>query len=208
MTNEYLKIFFFKRLSKYTTDNAFIAGTYEQLFKNYSDRNRRYHDTLHLTQLLKMLELNLHLINNEDVIYFAIWYHKSVYSPWKKNNVELSAELAKDKLSKTQFPEDQTEKVSRYILATENYVSDGTNDMNYFLDFNLSIYASDLPVYEIYIQQLREENGLYPNFLSRSRRKKFLSDLLDKEYIFNTEEFRRSSEKIARENIAFELENY
>ncbi len=208
MTNGYLKIIFFKRLSKYTTDNSFIASAYEQLFKNYKDSKRVYHDLSHVVQLLKMLDEHSIHVNNKDIFYFAIWYHNAVFYSWRKNNVELSAKLAKGKLTRAQFPAEFTEKVVQYILATENYASDNTNDLNYFLDFDLSVYASDRTVYEVYVQQLRDEWHFYPNFLLRARRKKFLSNLLEKEFIFNTEEFRDASEKIARENIQFELENY
>ena len=208
MTNGYLKIIFFKRLSKYTTDNRFIASAYEQLFKNYKNSKRVYHDLSHVVQLLKMLDEHSIHVNNKDIFYFAIWYHNAVFYSWRKNNVELSANLAKEKLTQAQFPVEFTEKVVQYILATENYVSDNTNDLNYFLDFDLYVYASDRTVYEVYVQQLRDEWHFYPNFLLRARRKKFLSNLLEKEFIFNTEEFRDASEKIARENIQFELENY
>ncbi len=208
MTNAYLKIIFFKRLSKYTDDNIFIASAFGQLFKNYTDIKRVYHHITHVIHLLKLLDEYALRINNNEVLYFAIWYHNAVFYARRNNSFELSAALAKEKLTKARLPAEMTEKIERYILAVKEYISDGTNDLNYFLDFDLSIYASDRTIYEVYVRQLREEWHFYPSFLLRARRKKFLSDLLEKNFIYNTEEFRTSSEKIARDNIRFELENY
>ncbi len=56
MTTAHLKIIFFKKLSKYTDDNIFIASAFEQLFKNYTDGKRVYHHTTHVLHLLKLLD--------------------------------------------------------------------------------------------------------------------------------------------------------
>ena len=208
MTDVYLKIIFFKKLSKYIPDNVFIASAYEQLFKNYSDRQRVFHDIKHVTYLLKMLEFYAPKIDNYDVLYFTIWYHKSVFYSWKNDNTERSAHLANEILTAAHFPEKDTDKVVQYITAAKDGISDGSNDLNYFLDFDLSVYALDPAVYKVYVQQLRAEWSFYHYFSLRARRKLFLSSLLEKEFIYNTALFRKNSENAARENIRFELESY
>ncbi len=80
--------------------------------------------------------------------------------------------------------------------------------LNYFLDFDLSIYASDRPVYEVYVRQLREEWHFYPSFLLRARRKKFLFDLLEKILFIIQKNFAPHRKKSHATTFDFELENY
>lgn len=206
MTTDYLKIIFFKRLSQYTNDSELVKKTFEALLKQYSSSKRRYHDISHITGLLNMLETHKYHISDDEVIFFTIWFHDAIYDTWKSDNEEKSAEWAKNVLSKTSFSAERIEKVYQYILATKTHVPTGDSDLDWFLDFDLSVLGSVQPVYEIYTRQIREEYTLIPNFIFNKGRRKVLRSLLEKERLYQTEDFRTRLEAQARMNIEAELQ--
>ena len=206
MKTDYLKIIFYKKLSPYCSDSALINAMFEELIELYSYKNRFYHDITHVTSLLKRWEETRTELNDEEVVYLAIWFHDAIFDTWKSNNEEKSAELAAEFLNKTNFPPSRIEKVVNYILATKTHESNGENDLNYFLDMDLSILGSEETIYEIYTQQISDEYSFYPTFLYNRGRRKVLNGFLDKEFIYKTKIYRAKFEEQARVNIQAELE--
>ena len=205
MKTDYLKIIFFKRLSKYTDNKKLINDTFADLLNDYTGEKRHYHDLTHVVDLLNLLEANKFLIGDDDVIFFAIWFHDAIYNTWKTNNEEKSAEMAQNVLSKTSMPPSRIEKVVNYIMATKTHVSNNDNDLNFFLDFDLSILGADEVIYEVYTRQIREEYNSFISFNYSRGRKKMLKSLLEREFIYNTPVFREKLEAKARENMEKEL---
>lgn len=206
MTTDYLKIIFFKRLSQYTNDTELVKKTFEALLKQYTSSKRHYHNISHIVGLLNMLETHKYHIADDEVMFFSIWFHDSIYNTWKSDNEEKSAIWAKEVLSQTNFPAERIEKVCAYILATKTHTPTGDSDLNWFLDFDLSILGSLSSVYELYVRQIREEYTLIPNFIFNKGRKKVLRSLLEKERLYQTEDFRTRLEAQARMNIEAELQ--
>ena len=205
MKNDYLRIIWFKKASKYSTDAHLINSTFDELMKRYNEDKRFYHDLSHVVDLLKLLEENHFRINDEDVVYYSIWFHDAVYESLRNDNEEKSAEWAAIFLNEIHFPPDRTEKVRRYILATKTHDTTGENDLNYFLDFDMSILGAEETIYDVYTRQVRDEFPFYPTFLYNRGRKKALQEILRKQTIYSTEEYKNRLENISRENMQREL---
>jgi predicted metal-dependent HD superfamily phosphohydrolase len=207
MKNEYLRIIFYKKLSEYSQNTAVINGMFDTLEQLYMGSKRYYHGMAHIVNLLKLWEEHKQFLEDDEVVYLAIWFHDAVYEAWKSDNEEQSADMAKKFLDSINYPAEQTKKVVDYILATKTHESNGDNDLNYFLDFDLSILGSQDVIYDVYTQQIKDEYFLYPSFIYNRGRKKAMTAFLQKERIYKTEKFKKLLEQPARANIQREIYN-
>jgi len=207
MKNDYLRIIWFKKASKYSDNASLINNTFDELVKSYTSHKRSYHDLSHVIDLLNLHEQEAFRINDEEVVFFSIWFHDSIYEPLKNDNESKSADWAIHFLQQINFPAGRIEKVKDYILATKTHESNGENDLNLFLDFDLSILGSDEMIYDVYARQIRQEYHFYPNFLYNRGRKKVLQELLAKDRIYITDDFFERIEAQARINMQRELDD-
>ena len=76
---------------------------------------------------------------------------------------------------------------------------------NLFTDADLSILGSDSIAYKAYVENVRREYSMYPDFLYKPGRKKVLIHFLSVESIFKTNEFATRFEAQARKNVNDEL---
>ena len=205
MTKDYLRIIFYKKLSKYSDNTAFINNTFDELIRYYSSDNRQYHGLTHIIKLLRLFDEHKFNLQNEDVVFFAIWFHDAVYSTWRDDNEEKSAFWATEVLKETAMPLSLIEKVVHYINATKTHETDNDLDLNFFLDFDLSILGADDTIYDVYTKQIRDEFSLTPSFLYKRGRRKVLNALLERPNIFHTPIFQNTMEAKARENLQREL---
>ena len=206
MRTDYLKIIFYKKMLQYCSDKALINTMFDELIHLYNSPKRHYHDITHVISLLKRWEEHRTELNDDEVVYLAIWFHDAILDTWKSDNEDKSAELTATFLKKTSFPPSRIEKVVDYILATKTHESNADNDLNYFLDFDLSILGSEETIYDIYTKQINDEYSFYPDFLYNRGRRKVLNSFLEKEFIYKTAIFRAKLEEQARINIKAELE--
>jgi predicted metal-dependent HD superfamily phosphohydrolase len=79
------------------------------------------------------------------------------------------------------------------------------SDLQFFLDFDLSILAAHWDDYLQYTQAIRKEYRFYPGKMYRAGRNKFLRQCLQADFIFHTSVFRDHFEARARQNIEREL---
>ena len=205
MKKDYLRIIFYKKLSKYSDNTAFINNTFDELFRHYSSDNRQYHNLSHIIKLLNLFEEFKFNLQHEDVVFFAIWFHDAIYSTWRDDNEEKSAFWAAEVLKETSMPLVNIEKVIQYIAATKTHDSNNEMDLNFFLDFDLTILGADDTIYDVYTRQIREEFSLMPSFLYKRGRRKVLNALLDRPQIYKTSVFYNMMESKARENMQREL---
>lgn len=206
MKTDYLKVIFFKRLSKYTDDATLINNTFTDLLNDYNAEQRHYHDLAHINNLLTLLEENKFQIEDEDAVFFAIWFHDAIYDTWKTSNEEKSADFAYEILRQTTMQPARIEKIVHYINATKTHTTNGDRDLSFFLDFDLSILGAEEIIYDVYTRQIREEFHIYPNFIYNRGRRKALRSLLERAYVYNTHEFRGQFETKARANMQRELD--
>ena len=86
MKKDYLKIIFYKRLSRYSDNTSFINDTFDELIRFYDADSRQYHSLSHIIKLLSLLEEYKAYIQDEDILFFAIWFHDAIYSTWRDDN--------------------------------------------------------------------------------------------------------------------------
>jgi predicted metal-dependent HD superfamily phosphohydrolase len=141
-------------------------------------------------------------LENPVEVLLAIFYHDAIYKVTRKDNEAKSAAMALNHLEKVMNLD--LENIKKLILATQFHIAK-TNDEKWLVDFDLHILGSNWEDYELYAQNVRKEYAIYPDFLYTPGRKKALKHFLEKEFIFQTEEFREKYEENARRNILKEI---
>ncbi|WP_250433465.1 HD domain-containing protein [Hanstruepera flava] len=194
--------------SKYTKDDHLVGALWFDIEKNYSESVRHYHNLKHIYNMLIQSEKIKNLIEDFEMLQFSIWYHDIVYRPTRKDNEEKSALSAKNSLRKFSFDEKRIECVNDLIISTKKHelILYENNDNAYMLDLDLSILGTDWDVYKKYVENIRKEYKIYPNFMYNPGRKKVLQQFLNREALYFSEEFSIKYENQARENIERELE--
>ena len=176
---------------------------WELLHKNYSQKNRSYHNWKHIEAMIKSWSAYKNQLENPVETLLAIYYHDVIYISTRKDNELKSAELACKELKEAQGID--LEAIYNLILCTQTHNA-STNDEKWLVDFDLQILGRSWDIYEMYYKQIRKEYRIYPNFMYNPGRKKALLHFLDKEVIYQTETFRTKYEKQARQNIEREIE--
>ncbi len=169
----------------------------------YTTADRHYHGIGHVQHMLALADEMQAAIENQQAFYFAIWFHDVVQLPGKDSE-GLSAKRAHKELTALELPVALISRVGELILATKHHEASKEDDAALFLDIDLSILAASRSQYRAYANGCRKEYSI-PNFVYRHGRKKFLRSLMRRAFIFNTQLFQASKEKIARGNIEWEL---
>src|SRR5262245_37767799 len=132
-----------------------VLNCFEEIKKAYSDDSRHYHNLVHIEQLLQLADQYQNAIQNKLVVDLAIFYHDVVYVAGRNDNEAESAAFASKELEKLDVEMEVIGKVAQYILATKDHFSVQANDrdLQYFLDFDLSILSAQPDVYREYAQQ-------------------------------------------------------
>ena len=206
MNNINLKEIYSNILKNYT-DKEMLNMFWNEIVKKYSLSNRFYHNLNHINELIGLSINYKSVINDLEVLQLSIFYHDVIYNAIKKDNELKSAVFCKKYLEKINFPKEKINKCYNYILATKNHQSNKDNDLNYFLDFDLSILASKSADYNNYIKQIRKEYSIFPDIIYYAGRKKVLQHFLKQKRIYKTDEFFSNFENIARDNLNRELRN-
>ena len=204
--NESLQQKFINVFSKYSDNKIIEAEYWNEIEKKYSQKNRHYHNLIHLENIINELQNIQSEINDWNSILFSIFYHDIIYKSTSKDNEEKSADIAGIRLKKINLDIYQINKICNQILATKAHKKSNDLDTNYLLDADLSILGQNWNQYDKYIKQIRKEYSIYPDFLYKPGRKKVLEHFLTFEVIYKTDYFKEKYEKQARENIRKEIE--
>ncbi|WP_431132740.1 HD domain-containing protein [Psychroserpens mesophilus] len=194
--------------SKYSEDKQLISSYWNEINKHYNSKSRYYHNVSHLYNMLIQIEDVKSLITDLDLCKFAIWYHDIIYKSTKKNNEEKSAEFAKKRLKAFNFDEKQLKTVEKLIKSTKKHelIITKNNDNAYILDLDLSILGSNWETYKKYLNNIRKEYAIYPDFMYKPGRQKVIAHFLQRDTLYFSEYFRNLYEKQARENLKKEIE--
>lgn len=192
-------------ISKFSDNEKLKTDYWQEIEKSYSQKNRKYHNLTHLENMILELENVKEETSDYDVMLFSVFYHDIIYKATSKDNEEKSAEVAKTRLDKLNISNERITKIYNQILATKSHKRSDDSDTNFLLDADLAILGKDWKVYENYIQQIRKEYSIYPDFLYNPGRKKVLTHFLQFDEIFKTDHFKEKYEKMARENIQREI---
>ncbi|QRM88591.1 hypothetical protein FG167_04900 [Lacinutrix sp. WUR7] len=197
-----------KLASKYTEDKSTIEDYWNEINKQYSLNSRHYHNLSHLYNMLNQLENYTDEIMHLDSLKFAIWYHDIIYKSSKKDNEEKSALFAKKRLKHLNIDDKSIEIVQKLIISTKKHeiILPNNNDNAYLLDLDLSILGTDHKKYQSYIQNIRKEYKIYPDFMYKPGRKKVLNHFLERETLYFTDTFKNKYEVQARLNIKNEID--
>lgn len=188
------------------TNNKKLADElWNEIEESYTNKNRHYHKLQHLENLLQEILLIKNLIEDWQVVVFAIAYHDIIYDTQKQDNELKSAEIASNRLSALKLSAVKNSKCKATILATQGHQFSNQNDINLFTDADLSILGAPPFVYQTYANNIREEYISYPDFLYNPGRAKVLQHFLSMKKIFKTDYFFDKYEMQARENMKAEL---
>ncbi len=178
----------FLNLAKNFTNNSNLTDElWIEIEKNYSHKNRYYHNLEHLENLWIQLNLVKSDIKDWNTILFTLFYHDVVYNALKNNNEERSADFACARLQKLSVPETIIENCIEQILATKKHLFSADGDTNIFLDADLSILGADWETYLNYTKQIRKEYAIYPDLIYKPGRRKVLQHFLQMERIYKTD---------------------
>ncbi|ACU59510.1 HD domain-containing protein [Chitinophaga pinensis] len=195
-------------LEPYTKSQALIDQGFELITRHYSATDRHYHNLHHLYALLQLQLEHSDLIADNENFLLAIFFHDLIYDVKQPDNEEQSAMAAAEYLFQTSYPAADIEGVMNFIRATKTHVNtDAHPDLDYFLDFDLSILGTPADVYAGYAKQIREEYSIYTDEVYNAGRKKVLQHFLDQPSIFKTDDFRAQRETVARQNLLTELQS-
>jgi|SRR6218665_842408 len=197
---------FLQLVNKHSNNNELATNLWLEIFTRYSESKRQYHTIDHLEAIINDLKEVKDQILDWDTTLFAVFYHDIVYKASSNSNEADSAKVAMQRLSEFGYPADRIAKCSNMILATKQHELSEDNDTNFLTDADLAILGKSPYDYQRYIEQIREEYSIYPDFLYNNGRKKVLLHFLQMENIYKTGHFFKKYEKQARINIENELE--
>lgn len=189
-------------------DTQAAEPVYQGLVQRYRESGRFYHNLGHIEALLEWRDRFAAELNEPDLVSLAIWFHDAIYSTLRKGNESRSATLALRQLQPLGLDRARLDKLAMMIRQTADHhgaLQSKDRDLQWFLDFDLSILGSVPKTYARYASQIRKEYRLVPDVLYFSGRAKVLHHLLQAEFLYYTPAFRRSHEKQARENMLLEL---
>lgn len=157
--------------------------------------------------LIQLEEVEME-INDNHALKFAIWYHDVIYKSTKKDNEEKSADFAKNRIKSFNLDERKIKIIENLIISTKKHelILHDNTDNALLLDLDLSILGTDWGTYKEYIQNIRKEYAIYPNFIYKKGRKKVLQHFLERETLFFTEKYKAHFEQQAKENLKKEIE--
>ena len=148
-------------------------------------------------------------IKDPTIFALALVYHDIVYKPTRKDNEARSAEAAAKVLSQVDdaVPPMRIDRCHALIMATQAHVPSPNDDGDeaLLIDLDLAVLAREPDAYKEYTAAVRREYWMIPGFVYRDGRKKVLTSLLDREYLYHTELGREHYEPLARTNLWQEL---
>jgi predicted metal-dependent HD superfamily phosphohydrolase len=178
-----------------------------EIISRYNEPSRAYHNINHLFFILEQRN-NLPLNTEErEFLFLVTLFHDFVYEIGSKENEKRSAKVAATFLRELDFDEARINWICNCILLTKDHQSSEADDLQkLFCDLDLLILASPSFAYDSYIQKIRKEYRVYPDFIYNNGRKKVLKDFLQRNKIFHSTAFEYLEDQ-ARINIKNELKS-
>jgi len=202
-TSKILKARFETDIAETGCDPALAEALFESLIEAYSEPQRCYHTLSHLKHMFeKQDQAGL----DDAACRWATWFHDFVYEPGNSQNEDLSAKKASHHLTKLGVSSALTKRTEELIRFTQHHDC-GPQDQiaHLFLDSDMSILGEDPMLYRQYVSGIRQEFSSVPRFLFNRGRRAFLKDLLNRDHIFLSQQFREIYEAPARRNLSEEL---
>tara|TARA_B100000953_G_scaffold184307_1_gene151711 strand:+ start:140 stop:808 length:669 start_codon:yes stop_codon:yes gene_type:complete len=177
----------------------------QKIVDAYSSPKRHYHTLEHISHCFFVYDQIPDVIEEDNDLRFAIWFHDFVYDPKLESNESQSAEIAYRWLQKLDIA--NPVHVQELIRSTADYLRPPQGGFAYRIlhDVDLAILASEDEIYRRYEKGIREEYEHLSDQEFFPARKKFLHGLLERRPLFALEAFEHQWERKARLNIRQEL---
>ncbi len=168
--------------------------------------HRRYHDALHLTEVLDRVDLLARHAADLDAVRLAAWTHDAVYDPRAAAgaNETASADVAREALADLAHP--AVREVVRLVLLTATHDAGGDDpDGQVLCDADLGVLAAGDERYARYAAGVRAEYAHVPDDAFAAGRSAVLEQLLAHDRLFATATAYELWERRARANVEAEL---
>ena len=189
-----------------------FSMAWETIVEKYSEPHRYYHTLAHLESLYfhaqKYGYAELSIIESFDTVTleFALFFHDIVYDtspPLSAKNEKLSFDLFKEYFG-PHLPPDLVSTVGVFIMATKSHHSaESREDLNFFLDLDLSILGAEREAYKQYAMQIRKEYESIPADIYCRERAKILRKISESD-IYRFPQIKDQIEGLAHANIEWE----
>ncbi|GGG12134.1 hypothetical protein GCM10011344_11010 [Dokdonia pacifica] len=190
-----------------TKHTTISAACFMEVEKQYTQPNRYYHTLDHVAQLFDQIKLLKHSKTEIRLLVHVALFHDVIYDYKSTDNEFQSAQFATKWLTTLGIEMTSVDSINDMIIATATHTSDCPLT-KVFLDMDLSILGATPEKYQQYCNDIRKEYQKIPLFLYKQGRKRFLKQLLSRNWIFQTKHFQVAFEDNARKNMKKELEEY
>jgi predicted metal-dependent HD superfamily phosphohydrolase len=174
---------------------------FQDLIARYSEPHRKYHTMQHLDECFdKLQEIRAAAVHPNE-IELALWFHDAIYDVKRQDNEERSADWARSTALATGLSISIAERVRALVMATRHDAMPNHVDEQILVDVDLSILGAKPDRFDEYERQVREEYHWIPDLLFEAKRRRVLTQFLERSKIFSTEQFLISYEAQARTNL-------
>ena len=179
---------------------------FKWLDARYAERARKYHTARHINECLAILGRAKHPEASNPLVEFALWFHDAVYSTFSRKNEERSADWATAVLARSAAQPVDIELTRSLILATRHAEKPAGAPQELLVDVDLAILGAEADRFREFELQIRAEYWWIPTALYRKQRIPVLRSFIMRQSIYSTHEFRERYERIARNNVAWALD--
>ena len=182
---------------------ASARDVFEKLVAAYTGRDRHYHDIGHIDECLREFDAVRDLSRDPVAVEAAIWFHDVIYDGRRKDNEELSADLADADLKRLGAPEVLRPEVRRLILLTRHDGAPAPDDVDgqLIVDIDLASLARPPAVFDANTRLIRREYPHVPDDAFNRGRRDLLGSFLARPRIYYTDTFFTRYEPAARANL-------
>ena len=182
-----------------------VEAAGQDLLDRYAEPVRRYHDRVHLAEVLAAVDLLAEHARDLTAVRLAAWFHDAVYDPRRGDNEAESARLARTVLP-AYAADHLVAEVARLVELTSTHAvtEDDANGV-VLCDADLAILAAPPKRYADYVTGVRAEYAHVEDDAFREGRARVLDGLLSHDRLFHTPVGRRDWEQRARHNVEAEL---
>lgn len=179
----------------------------EFIVKNYSHKDRHYHNLTHIQSCLEDFEQVMNLPEHPKAVESGIWFHDSIYDPKRTDNEEKSAGIAYGFLIIQGLPREFADRVYDLILASKHRDPPKNLDEKIITDIDLAILGKPELEFDLYEANIRNEYIHVPEDIFKEKRSELLKMFLSRPSIYSADFFKNKYEEQARINLERSLKN-